>query len=359
MENRGLLFIPDISGFTRFVTGMEIQHSRQIIQRLLEVLIDANQLDLEISEVEGDAILFYRFGERPDMTEVYAQIERMFCDFHRQLRTYDQRRLCQCQPCRTAVELSLKVITHYGEFTGYNVKHFSKLIGKDVIVAHQLLKNDIAEHEYWLVTDELQPGKPQTLRTWMQWDASVKRTETGEIPFHYTQLGSLKNGIGPDPLPLLEPAEKELVISVSRDYDVPHKMLFYTAGHLEFRHRWQEGVQAVEEIDHFLPGLGSRCRVTRTDGSSEVLVASSFTFEEDRDIDYSETNESLTRTTRYTFAQLPNDRGRLTIDVLLRNDPALVAEFRSTEQAPLEGALQRSLVNLEGLLKVVEPPVDF
>ena len=58
MNNRGLLFIPDISGFTRFVNETEINHSRLIIQELLEILINANELNLEISEIEGDAILF-------------------------------------------------------------------------------------------------------------------------------------------------------------------------------------------------------------------------------------------------------------------------------------------------------------
>ena len=58
MENKGLLFIPDISGFTRFVNETEIGHSRLIIQELLEILINANQIGLEVSEIEGDAILF-------------------------------------------------------------------------------------------------------------------------------------------------------------------------------------------------------------------------------------------------------------------------------------------------------------
>jgi hypothetical protein len=58
MENKGLLFIPDISGFTRFVNETEIGHSRLIIQELLEILINANEVGLEVSEIEGDAILY-------------------------------------------------------------------------------------------------------------------------------------------------------------------------------------------------------------------------------------------------------------------------------------------------------------
>jgi hypothetical protein len=124
MEHQGLLFIPDISGFTRFVTETEIEHSRLIIQELLEVLMDANELGLEVSEIEGDAILFYKFGELPPLEELYRQVEKMFRSFHRSLVAYDHRKYCQCKACLAAINLSLKVITHYGEFTGYNVRNF-------------------------------------------------------------------------------------------------------------------------------------------------------------------------------------------------------------------------------------------
>src|SRR5687768_11466609 len=117
MENRGLLFIPDISGFTQFVNEVEIEHSRFIIQQLLEILIKANDSGLEISEVEGDAILFYKFGKRQKLETLYKQVEKMFQAFHQYLIAYDNRKICQCKACISAVGLSLKVISHYGEFT--------------------------------------------------------------------------------------------------------------------------------------------------------------------------------------------------------------------------------------------------
>src|SRR6188472_4384358 len=219
MTNRGLIFIPDISGFTRFVNEVEIDHSRHIIQELLEVIINSNKIGLEVSEIEGDAILFYKYGDSPDLKEVYDQVEKMFCEFHKQLHTYGHRRFCQCKACTGAVDLTLKVITHYGEFTGYNVKNFNKLIGKDVIVAHQLLKNDIHQHEYWLVSKSLlQDNEPADFAEWMKWDSSAKHTEQGEIPFHYTQLGRLKEDILPESLPQLELAEKVKMISASKEY---------------------------------------------------------------------------------------------------------------------------------------------
>ena len=246
MENKGLLFIPDISGFTRFINETEIEHSRLIIEELLEILINANQIGLEVSEIEGDAILFYKFGESPDLKELYKQVEKMFREFHRHLIAYDYRRFCQCKACMSAIDLTLKVITHYGEFTGYNVKNFNKLIGKDIIVAHQLLKNDIEQHEYWLVTKGLlQDSLPADFAQWMKWNSSAKQTESGKISFHYTQLSQLKNDMPPEPPLQLEFSIKVKMISLSKEYETDILTLFHATGDFNFRSRWQAGVKTV------------------------------------------------------------------------------------------------------------------
>ena len=72
-----LLFIPDISGFTQFVSETEISHSQHIIEEVLEAIIDANEIDLEISEIEGDAILFFRANQAPVGAELLAQVQLM------------------------------------------------------------------------------------------------------------------------------------------------------------------------------------------------------------------------------------------------------------------------------------------
>lgn len=175
MNNTGLIFIPDISGFTRFVNQTEIEHSRYIIEELLETIINSNQIGLSISEIEGDAILFYKFGDPPTVQQLVQQVEKMFCEFHKQIRNYEYRRLCQCSACINAVDLSLKVIIHYGEFSSYKVKEFSKLLGKDIIVAHQLLKNDIDTHEYMLLTDRIPAIKEfQDLPSWVHWSSGKR-----------------------------------------------------------------------------------------------------------------------------------------------------------------------------------------
>ena len=357
MENRGLLFIPDISGFTRFVTEMEIDHSRHIIQELLEILINANSIGLEISEIEGDAILFYKYGDVPDLKTVYSQVEKMFCEFHRHISAYEYRRLCQCKACRAAFNLTIKVITHYGEFTGYNVKTFNKLIGKDVIVAHQLLKNEIEQHEYWLVTNDLlQNRSPESIKNWMTWDHSAKRTETGEIPFQYTQLTPLKSEIPPEPPSDLGIKEKKKVISVSKEYDVDINKMFYTAGHFEFRHKWLEGIKAIDEVSHYLPMVGTRHRCVLDNGQA-FIYTTHFSYTPEK-IVMVETDEKKRVSTYFIFEKVNENRTKFTLDFYLKDNPLFRLMFGLTMKKKYEASFARSLENLEKFEKEVEMPVE-
>ena len=357
MENKGLLFIPDISGFTRFINETEIDHSRLIIQELLELLINANNVGLEISEIEGDAILFYKFGETPPLDELYEQVRKMFCDFHRQLMAYHYRRFCQCKACTSAINLTLKVITHYGEFTGYNVKNFQKLIGKDIIIAHQLLKNDIEQHEYWLITDSLmQNNPPPGFAEWMQWNTSAKLTENGEIAFSYTQLSPLKNDVQADPLPQIHLDKKRKMFSVSREYHAAIIPLFHATGDFSYRSRWQVGVKGIEEVSHFLPRVGMRCRCLLENGES-FIYASSYSFTPER-IEFSETDEKEDSTRYYTLEKINELTTKLTIDHYLPRN--LIAEylFKLKRKKKLENELQQSLVNLDAVVKEIKLPAE-
>jgi hypothetical protein len=357
MENRGLLFIPDISGFTRFVNETEIEHSRLIIQELLEILINANQLGLEVSEIEGDAILFYKFGQSPNLPELYKQVEKMFCEFHRNLASYESRRFCQCNACMCAINLTLKVITHYGEFVGYNVKNFNKLIGKDIIVAHQLLKNDIENHEYWLVTKSLlQDNLPTQLEESMKWNSSAKQTENGEICFHYTQLGHLKNEIEPEVLTQPELSKKTKMISLTREYETDIITLFHATGDFNYRHRWQEGVKSVEEVSHFLPRVGMRCRCVQENGQV-IIYASSYSYRPER-IEFSETNEKDGSMTYFILEKKGTNKTKLTLDFYLEKSIVGEVLFKVNRKKKMEDALNRSLLNLESLVKEIRLPVE-
>ena len=300
MENKGLLFIPDISGFSKFVNNVEIDHSRMIVQELLEILINSNKIGLEVSEVEGDAILFYKFGSTPELKEIYKQVEKMFRDFHKHLLHYDVRKYCQCNACIAALDLSLKVITHYGEFSGYNVKQFSKLIGKDVIVAHQLLKNEIK----------------------------------------------------PDPPLNLELAEKTKIFSLTKDYETDIITLFHATGDFNNRSRWLEGIKSVEAIDQHLPRVGMRCRCVM-DNEQDVIYSSSYSNSGDR-IEFSETDEKKISSTYFILEKIADNKTKLTINFYLKKSTILQLFFKLTRKKKMEETFRKSLLNLETLVKEIE-----
>lgn len=355
METKGLLFIPDISGFTNFVNKVDIAHGRLIIQELLEILVNANEIGLEISEIEGDAILFYKYGEPPDLDILYHQVQKMFCEFHQNLLAYDISKYCQCNACTSAIGLSLKVITHYGEFTDYKVKDFSKLIGKDVIVAHQLLKNDIDNHEYWLVTKNYPDhSSAASLPDQVQWQDNVKYTENGEIYFQYASLSSLKDKVSNRPLPQMDVPNKTKVISCSKEYDTDIITLFRTTGMFDYRNRWQEGIKAVEEVYHYLPRVGMKC-ICVSDNGKEVIYSSNYSFQPDR-IEFRETNELKTKSTNYLLEKINDQKTRLTIDLYRENNFFNTLLFNMTARKKLASQVQKSMDNLEPLLQVIEFP---
>lgn len=146
--NEGNLLIPDISGFTRFVHDTDMNTGSYVISRLLTVLLDCNILGLKVSEIEGDAILFYKMGKRFSRTEVISQFNIMQKRFGAEI-------LRLSGETRIEINLGLKLIAHYGPISEYRVGNFIKLYGTSVIEAHQLLKNSINSVDYVIMTDNL------------------------------------------------------------------------------------------------------------------------------------------------------------------------------------------------------------
>lgn len=72
-DGPALICIPDITGFTRFMAETDLDFSRKIIPPLLRCLVASNTISMKVGEVEGDAILFYRFGALPTLIELTEQ----------------------------------------------------------------------------------------------------------------------------------------------------------------------------------------------------------------------------------------------------------------------------------------------
>jgi len=145
---QGIILIPDVSGFTNFVSSICIEAGRYIMRELLMSIIQSNTLDLEISEVEGDAVLFYKFCNNPTIEQIITQYELMLKNFREKLELIEEL-------IERKLDVSLKLIAHYGSFTQYTIGNFSKLYGDAVVQSHALLKNTVQSDTYLLFTKEL------------------------------------------------------------------------------------------------------------------------------------------------------------------------------------------------------------
>jgi len=196
MENQALIFIPDISGFTNFVTKCEIDHSNHIISNLINIILNSNLLELKLSEIEGDAVLFYFKGTPPTKEEIIQQSKRMFIDFHTNLKAMERDFFCKCGSCTTASNLTLKFIAHYGVCKEVPIHNSTKLIGSDVILAHRLLKNNVPEREYILLSEKYlqnQESKSAIQEDWIDLKSNVEILEDfGEIGTQYIPLAPLR-----------------------------------------------------------------------------------------------------------------------------------------------------------------------
>ncbi len=197
MQNLGFLYIPDISGFTKFVTQTEIEHSNEIISDLIEVIIKFNDLGLNISEIEGDSVLFYLLGEPPVLEAIVDQSKKTFIDFHAAIQTMTEEFDCNCKACTTILNLTLKFITHWGECKEVPIQKFTKLIGSDVILAHRLLKNSVPDKEYILFSEKYldsQRSKSLIQEDWINYKQNTEILEDfGQINTKYIPLSPLKN----------------------------------------------------------------------------------------------------------------------------------------------------------------------
>lgn len=135
--DQGIIIIPDISGFSNFVISSDLVQGEHVVKQLLGTLLLSNDLSLQVSEIEGDAVLFYKHGINPTLEEVIVLAERMYASFCR-------KRTELSQQLSFPIDLSLKFVVHYGSFSTYKLGSFEKLYGKPIVEAHKLLKNHLS-----------------------------------------------------------------------------------------------------------------------------------------------------------------------------------------------------------------------
>ncbi len=312
-----LFLIPDISGFTTFINKVEIDHSTHIITELLEILLSANILDLKVSEIEGDAVFFYRIGEEPSFEELIQQVEEMYTKFHQHLKFYERDRICQCGACSTTNELSLKFVSHYGVTTIRKIGVHKKLFGSDVTLTHKLLKNDIALDDYLLLTSPPKFSESFEKPDWLNVEEGVfQYSGIGEVSFNYTSLAPLKPKIAELP-PRTQFHRYGKPVSATKTLHISLKKLHGIVTDFSLRSKWIFGLRLVETPDDNLNTVGSKHLCVLPANSMEFVITSQHI--EDGVIEYVEQSDSIKWLAPlhvvFVMERISSDTSRITIQI--------------------------------------------
>ena len=165
MPQKGYFIIADITGYTAFMTGSELDHAQDILKTLFETLHDGIKPPLIISNYQGDAILTYvpenNFVQGQTLLEL---MENIYNGFALKLEQMHRNTTCTCNACRNIPNLDLKLFSHYGEYVIQDMRGKEELSGPDVIIAHRMMKNSVKEKtgkEAYLLLTETSAGAMQ------------------------------------------------------------------------------------------------------------------------------------------------------------------------------------------------------
>jgi len=138
------LVLADISGYTEYLGGVELEHSQDVLADLLSVIAERLAPPLRLVKLEGDAV-FCVGDANTTGGDILTAIESCYSRFANRRRTIANASSCTCDACRRIPDLDLKFLVHYGSFTDHNVAGLRELVGSDIVLAHRLLKNRVVE----------------------------------------------------------------------------------------------------------------------------------------------------------------------------------------------------------------------
>lgn len=260
-NNKSTLFIPDIGGFTNFVQQNDSEHSQHIISELLESLIDSNQTGLSLSEVEGDAVMFYR-KDALSLNDLLSQVVHSFKKFHINLQKYQHDRMCECGACRGATKLTLKFVAHQGLFSFIKIKEQQKPYGEDVILVHRLLKNDVPHEEYLLIPQNaISEAEIEAAKKEFDWlevhPIDLEYSDMGNIPCYYVPIERLHDII-PAYRGVEMPKKVEKPIVVKGKYKIDEETFKQYLTDFNLRTVWNKDVKKIDYDPKELNRKGSK-----------------------------------------------------------------------------------------------------
>jgi hypothetical protein len=261
----GYLVLADITGYTKFLTGSELEHAQGIISELMSLIVASLAPPLRFVKSEGDAIFCCAESSLlADGERLLELVEVCYLQFSNRVGDMARATTCRCTACAAIGTLDLKFIAHFGTFAPQRVAGQEDVAGADVILAHRLLKNSITQQTgccaYAFFTDPCLANLPTSLpvRRHSETYESLGETAGGVYdlkPVLEGQRQAPRRYIGPDEADIEFTSRRQVAPAVLWQYYIePEKRLQWhidaVAEPNEPNEQGRLGVGAASHCDH-------------------------------------------------------------------------------------------------------------
>lgn len=311
VPQHGYLVIADISGYTSFVAGTELEHSHEILSDLLETICASLESLLSIHKLEGDAVFAYAPESSIQRGETLLElVEATYVAFRDRQTSIKRATTCTCNACRNIPALDLKFIAHHGDYVLQRVRDIQEMVGSDVNLVHRLLKNRVTEVTGWrayaMLTEQCLDHLKLNLETARMLVEEYEHL--GEVKTYNIDLHQRYMEITEERRFVIEEKDADAVIQT--DFRTPPPLTWEWLQDPNKRNLWSSGVQwSIGERPRGRAGIGASNHCAHGRGiSTEVIL-------DWRPFDYSTTEsfengkKTMTATTR--FEALPKGGTRV------------------------------------------------
>ncbi len=270
------LLIADISGYTGYLTGVEIDHAQDILADLMGAIVSGLRPGFRLAKLEGDAAFTFAVTDRIDGSLLLDTVERCYFGFRRRRRDVHQANTCGCNACVHIPDLDLKFVVHHGRILRQRIAGGEELLGSDVILAHRLLKNDVVASTgiaaYALFSQACVDAMDVDVAALGMRQATESYEHIGEVPVWIHDLGRRWDE---------EEARTRVIVDPGRtafQWDLatsaPPQVLWEFVTAPERRVSWTPGMTGVEVIatgNRRGVGATSHCRHGKSASIEELL----------------------------------------------------------------------------------------
>ena len=240
------------------------------------------------------------------------------------------------------------MVAHFGSAGTMQVKDHLKFIGKDIIIAHRLLKNSVTVPEYLLVThptlSRLNDADGQLVAFSNGADAY---DNLGTIEYRFKSLDGYLDEVKVDP-PVPEGLKNpRKMTQLTRRIDAPIERVYQRLIDLPGRLNWIEGATRVEMSNEQRNQIGKTHRCVR--GEEGVESKTTEVKISDTTMELWETDLKKISACRYLLTRVPGGKADLAVELYVRDNPIIRTIYRVLMEKKLKAFFEKSIANLGAL----------